>query len=256
MVDQLESFILSKEEFRDFLKILNYTSCMCEDLHVVGGKILQRIDTNVAIIKCDLSNLLQLNGAVVFYSIAKIIKNLRGLNKGGPIRFRRLENSLLVKDTITSILISLGDEKYCDNKKMPEAEFDEIVKLGEMFLECEIDKSLCNSLNSFSKLSNQHAVRLRIRSGTPVFGYGEAGSTGIRSEFRVNHKLKENMFDCEIILPAIIFSTKSETTLRVYFDEKNCQTDSMAICIFNFLINENMAFEIYCRSNIMRKQEE
>ena len=138
---------------------------------------------------------------------------------------------------------------------MPEAEFDEIFKLGSMFLECEIDKSLCNSLNNFSKLSNQHAVRLSIRSDNAVFGYGEAGSTSIRSEFKVNHKLKENMFDCEIILPAEIFNTKSAATLRVYFDEKNGQTNMVAICIFTFSINENMVFEIYCRSNIMRKHE-
>ena len=72
MVNQLESCIMSKDEFKDFIKILHYCSDMCEDLHVVDRKILQRVDSNTAIIKCDLSNLLQLDGEVIFCNIPKL----------------------------------------------------------------------------------------------------------------------------------------------------------------------------------------
>ena len=255
MVNQIESFILGDDEFKDFLKILNYCSDMCADLHVVDRKILQRTDTKTAIIRCDLKNIFQFDGEIIFSNIANVLKNLKGLDKKSPIRFKRLENSLIIKDTNTSIITTLGNEKHCENKIMPEAEFSEIIKLGSMFLECNIDKGLCNSLNGFSRVNNQHAVMLRIRSGNAVFGYG-GGGRSIRSEFKVNHKLKKDMFDCYMNLPAMIFNTKSAFTLRVYCGKKNCQTDSIATCIYNFFINKKMTFEIYSRSTILKGQDE
>jgi len=256
MVNQIESFIMSANEFGDFLRILTYCSDMNNDIHIVDRKVLQRVDLNRAIIRCDLSNLLKLDGEVILCNIPMLVKNLKGLAKNCPIRFRRLGNSLIIKDTTTSISIALGEEKNCENKIIPEAEFNDIFILGSMFIECDIDKSLCNSLNGFSKVNNQHAVMLSIRSGNALFGYRRVGDRGVRSEFKVKHKLKEDMFDCDINLPAMIFNTKSAVTLRVYFDEKPCPGNIVAICIFNFFINENMAFEIYCRSNIIREQDE
>jgi hypothetical protein len=256
MVNQLESFIMSKDEFRDFLKILNYYSDMCDDLHIVDRKVLQRVDSQVAIIRCDLSNLLQLDGEVIFCNISTMVKNLKGLAKNSPIRFRRLENSLLIKDTTTSISISLGHENYCNNKKISEAEFNEIFIQGPMFLECEIDKNLCDLLSKFSKLNNKHSISLSIRSGNAFLGYGEVGDIGIRSEFKLNCNLKEDMFNCKMNLSAMIFNIKSAATLRIYFDEKNGQNDTMSICILNFFINENNSLEIYCRLNIIREPEE
>jgi hypothetical protein len=255
MIDQIESFIMSSNEFGDFLRVLTYWSDMNTDLHIVNRKILQRVNSNLAIIRCDLLNLLKLDGEVILYNIPMLVKNLKGLAKNCPIRFRRLGNSLIIKDATTSISIALGEEKNCENKIIPEVEFNEIYKLGSMFFECDIDKGLCNSLNSFSRVNNQRAVMLRIRSGNGVFGY-EIGSRIVRSEFKVKHKLKEDMFDCDINLPAMIFNTKFAFTLRVYFNETNCPDNSIAVCIFNFFINEKMTFEIYSRSNILKGQDE
>lgn len=256
MVSQLESFIRTKDEFRDLMKIFHFASDMCEDLHVVDRKVLQRVDDNTAIIKCDLSNLLQFRRELVLYDLAKIVKNLKGLNKDGPIRFKIIGETMSVRDTSTSISVTLRDEKYCNNKNITEAEFDEIFLLGPMFLECEIDKKLCDLVSRHAKLSNQHTVMLNIREGNVLLGYGSNKDQAISSEFKVNCKLKMDIYDCELNLPASIFGLKIDATLKIYFDEKNGKDQAIAVCIFNIFINPNTVFEIYCRSYIKPGQGE
>jgi hypothetical protein len=59
MVDQSNSFILTKDEFKSLFKILSHFSDACNDLHIIDGQVLQRNNDRAVAIRCDLSGLIK-----------------------------------------------------------------------------------------------------------------------------------------------------------------------------------------------------
>jgi hypothetical protein len=256
MVDLLESFIMTSNEFKNFLKILNIFSGMCNDLDVVDGKVFQRTNDRVAAIRCDLSNLIKFDGKLTFCDIKKIAQNLKALKKNSPIRFKRSGNGILVKDTTTSVFIPSGNQVYCDNKNISEVEFDTIFKPGQMLLESELDENLCESLKKYAKITSSDRLTLSIQSQKAVLRYGEINDNGISPEFNFNYKLVENIEDFKINLPIVPFNLKSVTTLTIYFDQNSVGNNKIVYSVFNIPFNENITFEFYNRTAIIKKEEE
>ena len=112
MIDLNNSFIMTKDDFKSLLKILNLFSDMCNDLDIVDGQVLQRNNDRVVAIRCDLSNLIKFDGEIILCNIKKIVGILKGLNMNSPIRFMRSGNTILVKDTTTSVYIPIGNHVY------------------------------------------------------------------------------------------------------------------------------------------------
>jgi hypothetical protein len=256
MIDLNDSFIMSKDDFKDFLKIVNIFSGMCNDLDIVDGKVFQRTNDRVAAIRCDLSNLIKFDGEITFCDIKKIAQNLKALKKNSPIRFKRSGNSILVKDTTTSVFIPSGNQVYCDNKNISEVDFDTIFKPGQMLLESELDENLCESLKKYAKITNSNCLTLSIQSQKAVLQYGDQDDNGIIPKFNFNYKLMENIEDFKINLPIVTFNLKSAATLTIYFDQNSVGPNKIAYILFNIPFNENITFDFYNRATIIRKEEE
>ncbi|MBP1711579.1 MAG: hypothetical protein H6Q49_1781, partial [Deltaproteobacteria bacterium] len=246
MLDQSNSFILTKDEFKNFLKILSRFSDACNDLHIIDGQVLQRSNDRGVAIRCDLSSLIKFDGEIILCDIKKIVGSLKGLDKNSPIRFIRVGSTICIKDTGSSIYIPIGNNVFIDNKYIPVAEFDKIFNYGQMILEGDMDKNLCEPLKKFAKNSNSYNVILSIKSQKAVFRYGKSGAQSISAEFNFSYRLMPGMPDGEIKLPIIPFDFNSASTLKVYFDQNN---NSIALNVFTIQFSVNIAIAIYSRSS-------
>jgi len=253
MVDQSNSFILTKDEFKNFLKILSRFSDACNDLHIIDGQVLQRSNDRVVAIRCDLSNLIKFDGEIILCDIKKVVGSLKGLDKNSPIRFIRVGNTMCIKDTGSSIYIPIGNNVFIDNKYIPEAEFNKIFNYGQMILEGDINKDLCETLKKFAKTENSCSVILSIKSQKAVLRYGKGGDQSINTEFNFSYKIMSDMPDGEIKLPIIPFNFNSTTTFKIFFDQNN---NNIALIVFTIPFSVNMDLVIYSRSAIMAEEKE
>lgn len=255
MVDLLESFIMSKDEFKDFLKILNFFSNECNDLHIVDGKVLQRTNDRVVAIRCDLSSLMKFDNEIIFCDIKKIVKNIKTLDKDSPIRFRRAGNTMRIQDKSISIDIPLGGNVFIDNQKISEDEFNRVLNMGPMILESEMDKKLCESLASHFKLSNNLSMAMIIQTNKVALSCKDPEKTAISREFKFNYKLIKDMWDCRINLPIAFFNQRSRGTLKIYFDANNIEAKNIVLINFTIPFNEAITFELYGRAAIITEEE-
>jgi len=253
MLDQSNSFILTKDEFKNFLKILSRFSDACNDLHIIDGQVLQRSNDRGVAIRCDLSSLIKFDGEIILCDIKKIFGSLKGLDKNSPIRFIRVGSTICIKDTGSSIYIPIGNNVFIDNKYIPVAEFDKIFNYGQMILEGDINKDLSETLKKFAKITNSYNLILSIKSQKAVLGYLKGSGQSINTEFNFSYKLMSGMPDNEIKLPIIPFNFNSECTLKVYFDQNN---NRIALNVFTIPFSGNISIEIYSRSAIMTEAKE
>ncbi len=236
-----------------FFKILSHFSNACNDLHIIDGQVLQRSNDRVVAIRCDLSSLIRFDGEIILCDIKKIVGSLKGLDRNSPIRFIRVGNTLCIKDTGSSIYIPIGNNVFIDNKNIPVAEFNQIFNQGQMILEGDINKDLCETLKKFSKTANSCNVTLRIKSQKAVFRYGKGDGNSINTEFSFSYKIMSDMLDCEINLSTIPLNFNSATSLEIFFDQNN---NNIALNFFTIPFIVNMDLKIYSRSAIITGEEE
>lgn len=253
MVDQSNSFILTKDEFKSFFKILSHFSNSCNDLHIINGQVLQRSNDRVVAIRCDLSSLIRFDGEIILCDIKKIVGSLKGLDRNSPIRFIRVGNTICIKDTGSSIYIPIGNNVFIDNKNIPVAEFNQIFNQGQIILEGDISKDLCETLKKFAKIANSYNVILSIKSQKAVLRYGKSGAQNINTEFNFSYKIMLDTPDGEINLSTIPFNFNSATSLKIFFDQNN---NNIALIVFTIPFSVNMDLEIYSRSAIITGEEE
>ena len=71
---------------------------------------------------------------------------------------------------------------YIDNENISEVEFDTIFNLGQMILESEMNKNLCETLKKFAKITNSFHLTLSIQSQKAVLQYGDKM---IKDQYRI-----------------------------------------------------------------------
>jgi hypothetical protein len=170
-----------------------------------------------------------------------------------PIRFIRVGNTMCIKDTVSSIYIPIGNNVSIDNENISVSEFNRIFNMGQMILEGDINKDLCETLRKFAKITNSLNLILSIKTQKAVLRYGKGDAQSINTEFNFSYKLMSGMPDGEIQLPIIPFNYNSASTLKIYFDQNN---NSIALNVFTIKFSVNIALTIYGRSVIMTGEEE
>lgn len=241
-----ESFLMKSPNFKEFLAVLKALSEVCNDLHFVDGKVLQRSNDKTTVIGFDLSEMFKIPGTCIFSDIKKVLKNLNVLNKSHPIIFKCDGEKIQISDRKRYINFILGPEKFCDNKRMSEEELKTIFGDKSKILEATFPMDLCISVSKLCWLNNSNAVEIRIADDRATFAVFTNNRGGVHPTFKTDYKLHHKIHGISVLLPLMPLDFKRPLTLTVELDK----VEPKAFWQAKASITENISFDLYGRASV------
>jgi hypothetical protein len=238
-----QSFLMETDDFSDFKLFLKSLFDICNDAHIVDGKVLQRSNDKTTVIGCDLSDIFRIQGSWIFYDIKKVYWNLDNFDKYSPIIFKLYEGVLEIDDGRMSTTFKSANEQYCDNKKMPAEEVDKRFANRSRLLEAELPEELCRKVIKTCELHNSNCVKLRIIANAAHL-HVSTQAQDLQTVFKVQHSLLTKIHDLELNITTVPFSFKKDAVLTVGLSEDN----AIALLKFEVEISRRIILEIYARS--------
>jgi hypothetical protein len=246
-----QSFIMPASDFKDFLSILKMLSDVCNDMHLVDGKMLQQSNDRTSIIGCDLSSIFQIKGTYIFSDIKHKMKNLNVLNKSCPIIFKLDDEKMEIDDGINYIDFKLANERLCDNKKMTEEEVGILDFTKTRLLEADLPKDLCRNIAKLCQLNNSLAVQFGVVKNHVTLGVAITDPGIVYPKFKFGYTLCKQMNDVSMNFSAMPFGFNRAMTLAVDLTED----ELIALCKMKIVISGNIFLDVYGKASVRSNSE-
>jgi hypothetical protein len=240
-----QSDLMATDEFSDlklFLKSLFY---ICNDVHIVDGKVLQRSNDQTTVIGCDLSGIFRIQGSWIFSDIKEVYGNLDNFDKYSPVIIKLYEGMLEIDDGSMSTTFQSANEQYCDNKKMSAEEVDKIFATKSSLLKAKLPKELCCKVIKACDLHNINCVKIRIIANEASL-HVSTQAEDRRTSFKMQHSLLTKIHDLELNITTVPFSFKKDAVVSVGLSDDN----AIALLKFEVAISKRIILEIYARGSL------
>lgn len=242
-----ESFLMERDDFRGFKLFFKSLIGICDDLHFMDGRVMQKSKNNQLVFGCDLTDIFKVKGKFIFPKIQNEYKKLSILDKYSPIIFIHYDKKLQVQDGMISSDFKEPADGDFENKTMSLQAINELLGNGTMLLEAKMQKMLCRRVVTACDGLYSDFVNLKIVKNVACLSVSNRAKD-TQAEFKLQHTLMKEINDVEMSISAVPFRYKKDVILNVY----HIDDGSKVLVKSEVEISKKIILNVYGKCNLLK----